>query len=204
MKVVKRSLDLLLLLLFGPFALLLILMGAALIKLLSPGPVFYSQRRVGLGGKLIDVWKLRTMRVDAEQALAKHLESEPAAADEWRRHFKLKDDPRVIPYIGNFLRKSSMDELPQFFNILLGEMSFVGPRPFPEYHLRVFDKPFRRRRQSVLPGLTGLWQIRVRSGGDIRAQRYWDLKYLVGRCLMLDLRILCETPLVVIRAKGAV
>jgi exopolysaccharide production protein ExoY len=114
---------------------------ALAIKFADPGPVFFRQRRVGLGGKTFGCWKFRTMVVDAEARLEKILVSDPVAAREWAEHQKLTDDPRVTA-LGNFLRRSSLDELPQFFNVLMGEMSIVGPRPIVETEAARYGQHF--------------------------------------------------------------
>ena len=105
----------------------------------SEGSPFYAQLRAGKDGRLIKVWKLRTMYPAAEERLEQYLSSNPAARLEWERYFKLTNDPRILPGVGHFLRRTSLDELPQIFNVIKGEMSLVGPRPFPKYHLDQFD-----------------------------------------------------------------
>lgn len=144
------------------------------------------------------------MRLEAERILEEHLSRDSSAREEWTRFLKLRDDPRVIPYIGNFLRRTSLDECPQILNVLSGEMSFVGPRPLPVYHFGQLDPRFQSLRQSVPPGLTGLWQIKERSDGDLQSHQKWDLIYIEKLSLANDLSILVKTPLVVLRGRGAV
>lgn len=202
-RVIKRALDLALLIPALVIALPFVLVAVLAIVAVSPGNPFYSQRREGLRGRPLNVWKLRTMRKDADAHLERHLASDPEARAEWQQHFKLAKDPRVIPVIGPLLRRTSIDELPQLFNILKGEMSFVGPRPFPYYHLEQFDDEFREFRRSVLPGLTGQWQVTSRSTADLEAQRRLDSYYVRNWSLWLDAYILAATPLAVVFGKGA-
>ncbi len=181
----------------------LIAVMAMLIKWVSPGPAFYFQWREGLGGRRFKVWKLRTMRPNAEELLERYLDQHPFEREHWNQFFKLKRDPRVIPYIGTLLRRTSLDELPQFWNILRGEMSLVGPRPFPDYHLEHFSEEFRELRRSVLPGLTGSWQVSHRSNGDLVLQEMMDRGYVLNWSPWLDLYLLTRTVRVVITGSGA-
>jgi lipopolysaccharide/colanic/teichoic acid biosynthesis glycosyltransferase len=181
----------------------LIFLGGLLIKFKSRGPIFFSQEREGMNGSRIKVWKLRTMYVDAEQRLVDCLEQDPDLRQQWETRFKLVDDPRILPGIGMWLRRFSIDELPQLWSIVTGKMSLVGPRPFPEYHLREFPEDFRELRRRVHPGLTGLWQIMVRSSGDIRQQRTYDSYYIRNWSLWLDLYILARTIFAVLSGRGA-
>ena len=173
------------------------------VKRVDPGPAFYSQAREGQHGKLIRVWKLRTMYPDAEARLERYLAENPAAREEWRKYFKLKNDPRILPVVGHFLRRTSLDELPQLWNIVRGEMSLVGPRPFPQYHLEEFSHEFRELRRQVLPGITGLWQVSSRSEGDLEVQEALDTYYIRNWSVWLDLYILARTVLAVLARKGA-
>lgn len=173
------------------------------IKLSSPGRVFFIQDREGENGKPIRILKFRTMYQDAEQMLEQHLQSNPADRAEWEQFLKLKNDPRVISGIGTLLRKTSLDEIPQLWNILKGEMSLVGPRPFPVYHNSRFDSEFRALRTQVRPGLTGMWQVSARSDGDLGVQEQLDSYYIRNWSLWLDLYLLVRTIRVVLSGQGA-
>lgn len=199
----KRLFDLLLLVPAGLMAFPIVGIAALLVRALDPGDPFFVQERIGVGGQRFKVIKLRTMYQDAEERLAHYLDENPEAREEWRRSYKLRKDTRILPGIGHFLRMSSLDELPQLWNIAKGEMSFVGPRPFPRYHMEAFDDEFRALRQEVMPGLTGLWQITARADSDLEIQRRLDTEYIETWSVWQDLRILARTPAAVLLAKGA-
>lgn len=177
----------------------LLLLVAAIIKMTSPGPALFRQRRGGLHGQPFEMWKFRTMRVDAEQQKA-----QLQAFNEMKGPvFKMQDDPRVTP-IGRFLRKTSIDEFPQLVNVLRGEMSLVGPRPLPVYEVEKFEEPVHRRRLSMKPGLTCLWQIRGRS--SVVNFSDWvrmDLEYIDNWSLFLDAYIILKTIPSVLLGIGA-
>jgi Undecaprenyl-phosphate galactose phosphotransferase WbaP len=181
----------------------LLAMAALWIKRASPGSALYSQEREGRDGKPIRILKLRTMYPDAEGTLEMLLEKHPGAREEWNRFCKLRKDPRILPGVGHFLRKTSLDELPQLWNILKGEMSLVGPRPFPRYHNERFHPEFSALRTQVTPGLTGLWQISARSDGDIEVQASLDGYYIRNWSLWLDVYILIRTVRTVLAREGA-
>jgi exopolysaccharide biosynthesis polyprenyl glycosylphosphotransferase len=174
------------------------LVTALLVKWRSRGPVFFAQERIGLNKRRFLMYKFRTMVVDAEQKRAE--------LEEWNEVdgpvFKIKDDPRVT-LIGKFLRKTSIDELPQLFNVLKGDMSLVGPRPLPVRDYLGFDQDWQRRRFSVRPGITCLWQINGRSTVHFE---YWmdlDMQYIDQWSLWLDLKILAKTVPAVLKGIGA-
>ncbi len=173
------------------------------IKVISPGPVFFRQEREGQSGKRITIHKLRTMYPDAERVLGQYLEESPLEKANWQQFYKLKKDPRILPGIGWFLRRYSLDELPQLWNVLRGDMSLVGPRPFPYYHLNSFSDNFRGLRASVMPGLTGLWQVSERSDGDLKVQEVEDTYYIRNWSLWLDIYILLRTVQTLLLPKGA-
>jgi Undecaprenyl-phosphate galactose phosphotransferase WbaP len=200
---IKRTLDIV----FGAVLLVLTLpliaLGGLLVRLLSHGPSFFCQEREGLGGRPLSVWKLRTMYQDAERRLEEFLSANPELRREWEERFKLARDPRVIAGLGVFLRRFSVDELPQLWNVVRGEMSLVGPRPFPEYHLQRFPPEFRELRRRVCPGLTGMWQVEVRSNGSIEEQQMYDTYYIRNWSIWLDLYIAARTILAVLASRGA-
>ncbi len=168
------------------------------IKLTSPGPVIFSQERLGLGKRLFRVFKFRTMVSDAESFMIKLEHLNEAGGP----NFKLKNDPRVTP-IGSILRKTSLDELPQLFNVLLGDMSLVGPRPIVMRDYRGISQDWHRRRFSVKPGITCLWQISGRNAVTFDRWMELDRDYIDGWSLRLDIKILLKTIPAVLRGSGA-
>jgi Undecaprenyl-phosphate galactose phosphotransferase WbaP len=202
-RAVKRAVDLALGVAALALAAPLIAAAALAVKLASRGPAFFVQEREGLGGSRIRVRKIRTMHADAERRLAEHLERRPDLKREWEERYKLRDDPRLIPGLGTFLRRFSLDELPQLASVVEGTMSLVGPRPFPDYHLDRFSPEFRSLRRRVRPGITGLWQVTVRSGGSVVEQQAYDTYYIRNWSLWLDLYILGSTLGAVISGRGA-
>ncbi|HEY2842526.1 MAG TPA: exopolysaccharide biosynthesis polyprenyl glycosylphosphotransferase, partial [Bryobacteraceae bacterium] len=180
-----------------------IALAALWIKLASRGPVLYRQMREGADGRRIAVWKLRTMHPDGDRMLEEWFRTHPQDQAHWRRYFKLRHDPRVLPAIGTLLRRTSLDELPQLWSVLRGEMSLVGPRPLPDYHLNQLSPEFRQLRTRVLPGLTGLWQVSARSDGDLAIQESLDTFYIRNWSPWLDLYILARTVTAVLLARGA-
>jgi lipopolysaccharide/colanic/teichoic acid biosynthesis glycosyltransferase len=172
---------------------------ALLVKFTSPGPILFRQPRSGLNGHPFIIYKFRTMVTNAEQ-----LKHELAAMNEMTGPvFKVTNDPRVTP-IGKWLRKFSIDEFPQLFNVLRGEMSLVGPRPLPVDEVKLFHDLAHRRRLSVKPGLTCLWQVSGRN--EVKDFKDWvrlDLEYIDNWSLWLDFKILCRTVPVVLTGAGA-
>ncbi len=202
-RVLKRSGDIVFSLAVLALGSPLLLLLALLVKLSSPGPVFYVQRRIGRGYKGFGCIKFRTMRKDADRILKTLLEQSPELKAEFKKDFKLKADPRITP-IGVFLRRSSLDELPQFINVLKGQMSVVGPRPI------VWDELERYGRQmdevlAVRPGLTGLWQVSGRNNLSYDARVQLDVSYARRRTVLLDLAIILRTVGVILypRDRGA-
>lgn len=201
--VVKRLLDVTLSAVAIAVTAPLMVIAAIAVMLRDPGPWWHGQIREGRGGRLFRMWKLRTMYLDAELRLARHLETDPNARAEWDREFKLTEDPRVIPGIGPLLRRSSLDECPQFWNVIRGEMSLVGPRALPPYHLEAFRPEFRQIRRRVRPGMTGMWQVMSRGRGAIERQEALDRYYIYNWSIWMDLFVLAKTALTVPRGRGA-
>jgi len=177
-------------------------LAALLIKIDSGGSVFYHQHRIGRNGKIIDLIKFCTMYRNADKLLEKELARNPDLKAEWDHYQKLRRDPRITR-VGGLLRKFSLDELPQLWNVLKGEMSLVGPRPFPAYHNARFDPEFRQVRVQVRPGLTGLWQVSARSDGDLEVQQSLDSYYIRNWSLWLDIYILFRTVRAVLAPRGS-
>jgi exopolysaccharide production protein ExoY len=167
------------------------------VRLMLGGPVLYTQRRIGLGGRSFPCYKFRTMVLDADAVLRRHLEDDPEAAREWQETQKLKNDPRVTPF-GHLLRKSSIDELPQLFNVLRGDMSCIGPRPVLAAELERYSAHANEYR-SARPGLTGLWQVSGRNRLSYRDRVALDRLYVRRWSLGLDLVILLRTIPAVMR-----
>ncbi len=175
------------------------LLVAALIRLTSKGPVFFRQTRIGYGKRPFEILKFRTMVVNAEKLMAQveHLNETNGPT------FKLKNDPRITP-LGKFLRKSSLDEIPQLINVLRGDMSLVGPRPLPVRDYEGFSKDWHRRRFSVKPGITCLWQVMGRSSISFDEWMALDMRYIDQWSVWLDIKILFQTIPAVFRGSGAV
>jgi exopolysaccharide biosynthesis polyprenyl glycosylphosphotransferase len=176
-----------------------IILAAIAIKLTSPGPVFFVQERIGLSKRRFKMFKFRTMVPNAEQLMPALERSNEAAGPV----FKIRNDPRITP-IGRLLRRSSIDELPQLLNVLAGDMSLVGPRPLPVRDYEGFNEDWQRRRFSIKPGITCLWQVGGRSELSFEQWMRLDLKYLDEWSLWLDLKILTQTVPAVFRGVGAV
>ena len=193
-----RILGVLFILILSPLFIILMI----LIKIYSPGSVFYRQERVGKGGKTFKMWKFRSMYQNADQKLKDLLASDPELQEEWDTYFKLKKDPRITP-IGNILRKYSLDEFPQLFNVLTGEMSLVGPRPFVRGEIEELNASLLPLYAQVKPGLTGLWQVSGRNEIDRLERMNIDVWYIQNWSPSLDLLILLNTPLAVMSARGA-
>ncbi len=179
----------------------LLLMVAVLIASERSGPVLFRQSRIGLGGRTLQVIKFRTMAADAERRLVEHLAADSRAAAEWRADHKLRNDPRITPF-GRFLRRSSVDELPQLFNVLRGEMSLVGPRPIVADEVAKYGRHFGAY-ISVKPGLTGRWQVSGRNDVSYARRVRMDAAYARSRCVALDVRILFATVPAVLKRRGS-
>lgn len=199
----KRAVDILVSLPILIMAAPVIGLAALAVKLASPGPAFFSQTREGINGQPVRIHKLRTMVPDAEKRLADCLASDPAARFEFERTLKLRNDPRVIPKVGSFLRRSSIDELPQLLNIVRGDMSLVGPRIMPTREVARYSPAGQALRRDVPPGLTGLWQVTSRSDSDLKIREVADAFYVSNWSVWLDAWILLRTVRVVLAGSGA-
>ncbi len=199
----KRPFDItfsiLAILLFLPLMVLI----AMIIKFVDKGNVIYSQRRVGFGGQEFKIFKFRTMYLNAEEKLRELLDKDESARKEWEKFYKLRNDPRITP-IGRFLRKTSLDELPQLFNVLKGDMSVVGPRPVTMEELIKFYKDKADLYKSVRPGLTGYWQVKGRGNFSSYEDRVkMDIWYIKNQSFLLDLKIILKTVFVVFKMRGS-
>lgn len=196
-----RILDITLILLAMPYILLFFVVISIMIVLDSRGGVIYKQTRIGKGGREFKAYKFRTMVLNADQVLQEYLDKSPELKAEWLATHKLKQDPRVTR-VGAILRKASLDEMPQFWNILIGEMSLIGPRPIVEAEIEKYGRCFELYKQAR-PGLTGLWQVSGRSDTSYKRRVELDEYYLLNRSLKLDILIILKTVLVVLSRKGA-
>lgn len=195
---VKRLFDLILSLIFlilsSPFFLII----SIAIKLTSEGPVFFVHKRVGLNGKTLGIYKFRSMVTNAEELIK---EFTPEQKKEYEKNYKLENDPRITK-VGKILRKTSLDELPQLFNILKGELSFVGPRPIMEEETKIFGN-YRSMLLSVKPGLTGYWAANGRSNVTYKRRRAMEIYYIKNRSIVMDIKILIKTFISVFKHEGA-
>jgi len=194
---INQLAALVLLIIFSP----LMLGVAALIVRGDGGPALFGHYRVGMRGRLFRCLKFRSMHVDSQRMLSELLERDPAARAEWERDQKLTHDPRITP-VGRFLRRTSLDELPQLINVLRGEMALVGPRPITVGELTRYGR-VRWDYLSVLPGMTGLWQVSGRNNTTYAERVALDRQYVDSRSPWLDMKILAKTMKVVIARDGA-
>ena len=196
-RLLDRALAFLAFLALSPFFVVIPL----LIKLTSVGPVFYRQERLGQNGVPIHVWKFRSMYVDAEERLQRILAADPSALAEWRANFKLRKDPRVTP-LGRLLRKTSIDEFPQLFNVFAGEMALIGPRPIVQEEVQYYGDSYEVF-SSVPPGITGLWQVSGRSDTGYARRVALDSYYVLNWSPWMDFWILMRTVFAVAFMHGA-
>jgi undecaprenyl-phosphate galactose phosphotransferase len=189
--------SLCLILLFSPLLILLY----SIVYISTNGHPLFKHRRMGLNGKEFNVYKFRTMYIDADKRLEELLEDDEECRIEWEKDFKLKDDPRITK-IGNFLRKTSLDELPQLINVLQGKMSLIGPRPIIDREIEKYGEYFEYF-TAVKPGITGLWQVSGRNDVDYDERVQLDVWYVRNWSISLDIQILLKTVLVVIGRKGS-
>jgi lipopolysaccharide/colanic/teichoic acid biosynthesis glycosyltransferase len=200
-QIAKRILDVLLAIALVPVLIPVLLALTVVVKLSSRGPVFFRQRRIGQNGRSFYLYKFRTMFSDSDLLLATHLAAMPEARREWEQYYKLRVDPRVTR-LGALLRRTSLDELPQILNVLVGHMSLVGPRPVVEEELLRYGAslPFYT---AAKPGITGLWQISGRGRLSYEARVSLDVHYVKTWSLLQDLRVLLKTAAAVWRCDGA-
>ncbi len=212
--IVKRAADIvlsiILLVIFSP----IMLVTAVVIKITSPGPVLVEKtnshmRRIGKGGKVFRLYKFRSMPVNADYLLTKDPRFKKLYSEYKRSSFKLHEDPRVTKF-GKFIRKYSIDETPQFFNVLMGDMSMVGPRPYHADELTEQQKRYPgteiyvKETQTVKPGITGYWQVTGRSNINFDKRIKMDAEYARKKSLLMDLIIILKTPIAMISGVGAV
>jgi Undecaprenyl-phosphate galactose phosphotransferase WbaP len=200
-RVLKRGLDVTFVLLAMPVLIPLMLVVALVVRLRSPGPIFFSHRRISRNGAFFPMWKFRTMCNNSAEVLEEYLARHPEARAEWRKTHKLKSDPRITG-IGLFLRRYSLDELPQIWNVLTGKMSLVGPRPIVAAEVEKYGSRFAYY-CKVKPGVTGLWQVSGRSDLTYEQRVALDCDYVKSWSLLLDLKILLRTFASVVNQDGA-
>jgi lipopolysaccharide/colanic/teichoic acid biosynthesis glycosyltransferase len=200
-RIIKRCCDVFLVLISMPVMLPLLGVVSAVVMLSSPGPIFYSHRRIRKSGAFFSMWKFRTMCVNSAEVLEDYLARNPEAHAEWNETHKLRKDPRITP-LGGFLRRYSLDELPQLWNVLVGQMSLVGPRPIVAAEVEKYGDCFDCYCR-VKPGLTGLWQVSGRSELSYEARVVLDCDYVKRWSLSKDLVILLRTFSSVVNQDGA-
>ncbi len=200
-RILKRGLDLFLVIAFSPILIPLFAVIAAAVRISSPGPVFFSHRRLHGHGKFFTMWKFRTMCVNSAEVMEAYLAANPAALLEWHRTHKLKDDPRVTR-IGAFLRRTSLDELPQLWNVFNGSMTLVGPRPIVAAEVEKYGAGFIAY-CKVIPGITGLWQVSGRSSTSYERRIALDCAYVDNWSFLSDVVILFKTLITVVKQHGA-
>ncbi|MEM4134577.1 MAG: undecaprenyl-phosphate galactose phosphotransferase WbaP [Candidatus Micrarchaeia archaeon] len=199
---IKRIFDITISMILLPLLLPIILIIGVLIKLDSPGPIFYIHHRIGKNGKKIPVLKFRSMFINSQEILEKLINENPEIRKEWEENFKLKKDPRITK-IGKFLRRTSLDELPQIFNVLIGQMSLVGPRPVLQEELDRYYGEYAEYYYMVPPGITGLWQVSGRSNTSYEFRVWIDTWYVLNWSVWMDIVILFKTIKSVIKMDGA-
>lgn len=200
-RVVKRVMDVILVVCIGLLLLPVLLVVAAAVWLSSHGPILFSHRRIRRHGEFFTMWKFRTMCINSGEVLERYLEAHPEARAEWRQTHKLKNDPRITP-VGRFLRRTSLDELPQLWNVLNGSMSLVGPRPIVAAEMEKYG-PYFNDYCTVKPGLTGLWQVSGRSKLTYPERVLLDSRYAREWSLSADAKILMRTWSCVVNRDGA-
>ena len=198
----KRMFDMVLSILMLPLLLVVIGILGLLVKLDTPGPVFYRHTRIGRNGKSFGVFKFRSMYMDSKERLRKILGTDPRSKQEWETYYKLKNDPRITR-MGKFLRRTSLDELPQIFNVLQGDMSLVGPRPVLKEEITKYYREFADYYHMVRPGITGLWQVSGRNDVNYYIRVRLDAWYVLNWSVWLDIVILFKTLNVVLKKEGA-
>ncbi len=199
--VVKRCFDVFFVLLSAPVTVPICLLLALSVMLSSPGPIFFSHRRIGRSGIFFSMWKFRTMCVNSAEVLEQHLAMHPEERAEWNSLHKLRNDPRVTP-LGRFLRRSSLDELPQLWNVLTGRMTLVGPRPIVAAEAEKYGEDFTYY-LAVKPGISGLWQTSGRSTLTYDERVALDRSYVENWSLLNDFRILLRTFTKIVNSQEA-
>jgi Undecaprenyl-phosphate galactose phosphotransferase WbaP len=200
-EILKRIMDIGISLILGLVFLPILLFVALMIRLDSPGPIFYTQERLGKGGRKIKIYKFRSMHVNADRVLNEYLANNPEAREEWMQNQKLRNDPRIT-HTGKWIRGFSLDEVPQLFNILKGDMSLVGPRPIMLEQKTLYGNGIDLYR-SVRPGLTGFWQVSGRNHTTFHQRTLFDSYYVRNWSLWFDINILWRTVWVVLSRTGA-
>lgn len=197
----KRCADILVVVLSAPIVLPVLIM-AWFMTMIGGGNAFYSQPRIGRDGRTFRCLKIRTMVPDAEKVLDDLIKSDPRIAKEWATHQKLENDPRITT-VGRILRQTSIDELPQLWNVLTGEMSLIGPRPFTPDQKEMYDSVGKNAYYRLRPGVSGLWQVECRHASTFQERVSYDETYSKNLSVMSDLKIAARTVGVVLKATGS-